>query len=40
MTEQSAGSSWAEEERLAAFYWTGLLDTPPEQAYDDLVRLG
>ncbi|WP_200845192.1 PAS domain S-box protein [Roseomonas sp. 18066] len=30
---------WTEEERLAALHRTGLLDTPPEQAYDDLVRL-
>lgn len=40
MTEQSAGPSWTEEERLASLYRTGLFDTPPEQAFDDLVRPG
>ncbi|WP_158742921.1 PAS domain S-box protein [Acidisphaera sp. L21] len=30
---------WIEDERLAALDRTGLLDTPPEQAFDDLVRL-
>ncbi|WP_338662436.1 PAS domain-containing protein [Pararoseomonas sp. SCSIO 73927] len=39
MTEQGTSPSWTEEERLAALHRTGLLDTPPEQAYDDLVRL-
>ncbi|MXP64736.1 PAS domain S-box protein [Roseomonas sp. M0104] len=39
MTEQVGGPSWTEEERLAALYRTGLLDTSPEQVYDDLVRL-
>ena len=39
MAEQEGGPSWTEEERLAAVYRTGLLNTPPEQAYDDLVRL-
>ncbi|MBC9205413.1 PAS domain S-box protein [Roseomonas aerophila] len=39
MTEPNPPASWTEEERLAALYRTGLLDTAPEQAYDDLVRL-
>ncbi|PZP47879.1 MAG: hybrid sensor histidine kinase/response regulator [Azospirillum brasilense] len=39
MNEQGNPPSWTEEERLAALHRTGLLDTPPEQAYDDLVRL-
>ncbi|MFT8246232.1 PAS domain S-box protein [Roseomonas sp. BN140053] len=30
---------WTEAERLAALHRTGLLDTSPEQAFDDLVRL-
>jgi PAS domain S-box-containing protein len=30
---------WTEDERLAALARTGLLDTPAEQAFDDLVRL-
>lgn len=30
---------WNEEERLAALHRTRLLDTPPEQAIDDLVRM-
>lgn len=30
---------WTEAERLAALRRTGLLDSPPEQAFDDLVRL-
>ena len=39
MVKQEGSPSWTEEERLAAVYRSGLLDTPPEQAYDDLVRL-
>ncbi|MFC4170309.1 PAS domain S-box protein [Teichococcus aestuarii] len=39
MTRQNGEPAWTEEERLAALQRTGLLDTPPEQAYDDLVRL-
>ncbi|PWC26429.1 PAS domain S-box protein [Teichococcus aestuarii] len=39
MTRQNGEPSWTEKERLAALQRTGLLDTPPEQAYDDLVRL-
>ncbi|MFC0408294.1 PAS domain S-box protein [Roseomonas elaeocarpi] len=39
MTEQDNKPIWTEEERLAALHRTGLLDTPPEEVFDDLVRL-
>jgi PAS domain S-box-containing protein len=31
--------SWTEEDRLEALAQSGLLDTPPEQAFDDIVLL-
>ncbi len=37
--DQSEQSSWTEEERLTALYRNELLNTPPEQAFDDLARL-
>ncbi len=37
--DQGEQPHWTEEERLAALFRTGLLDTPPEQAFDDLTRL-
>ena len=39
MTPQDMKPTWTEQERLAAVHRTGLLDSEPEQAYDDLVRL-
>jgi PAS domain S-box-containing protein len=33
------GPDWTEEERLEALAQSGLLDTPPEQAFDDIVML-
>ncbi|WP_257714383.1 PAS domain-containing protein [Roseomonas populi] len=39
MPEPTDPRRWTEAERLAALERTRLLDTPPEQAYDDLVRL-
>ncbi|MBP0492522.1 PAS domain S-box protein [Roseomonas indoligenes] len=39
MPEPTAPRRWTEAERLAALERTQLLDTPPEQAFDDLVRL-
>ncbi|WP_458096393.1 PAS domain S-box protein [Roseomonas sp. WA12] len=44
MTEEPKGQSlkgpsWTEADRLAALHRTGILDTPPEQGFDDLVRL-
>ncbi|WP_338663241.1 PAS domain S-box protein [Pararoseomonas sp. SCSIO 73927] len=39
LPEPSDPRHWTEAERLAALERTGLLDTSPEQAYDDLVRL-
>jgi len=39
VTEQNEGPSWTEAERLAALDRYAILDTPPEQDFDDLVRL-
>jgi PAS domain S-box-containing protein len=33
------GPHWTEEDRLEALAQSGLLDTPPEQAFDDIVLL-
>jgi PAS domain S-box-containing protein len=37
--EQDGGRSWTETERLAALDRYGILDTPPEQKFDDLAQL-
>jgi PAS domain S-box-containing protein len=39
MIRDQIAKKWTEEERLAALHGYGVLDTPPEQAIDDLVRL-
>lgn len=39
MTGQHGDRAWTETERLAALYRYSILDTPPEQAFDDLARL-
>ncbi|MBB5695782.1 PAS domain-containing protein [Muricoccus pecuniae] len=39
MTEQNQGRAWTEPERLAALGRYNILDTPPEQDFDDLVRM-
>ena len=39
MTQRPPVPVWSEAERLAVLRRTRLLDTPPEQAFDDLVRL-
>lgn len=39
MTDQNEGLPWTEAERLAALDSYAILDTPPEQDFDDLVRL-
>jgi PAS domain S-box-containing protein len=39
VTKPNERRHWTEAERLAALWRTGLLDTAPEQAYDDIVRL-
>ena len=39
MTDPIAGPSWTEQERLSALRNYAILDTSPEQAFDDIVRL-
>src|SRR4051812_3755534 len=39
MIQDQPERNWTEEERLAALARYGILDTPPEKAFDDLVRL-
>jgi PAS domain S-box-containing protein len=39
MIREQIDRKWTEEERLAALHGYGILDTPPQQAIDDLVRL-
>jgi signal transduction histidine kinase len=39
MIQEQITKKWTEEERLAALERFGMLDTPPEKAVDDLVRL-
>ena len=39
MTDQNEKRPWTEAERLAALDSYAILDTPPEQDFDDLVRL-
>jgi PAS domain S-box-containing protein len=39
VTEQKDGPSWTEVERLTALARYAILDTPPEQDFDDLARL-
>lgn len=39
MAEQQVESFWEEAERVAALESYAILDTPPEQEFDDLVRL-
>jgi signal transduction histidine kinase len=39
MIREQIAKKWTEEERLAALQGYCILDTPPEQAFDDLVRL-
>ncbi|MCI0753523.1 PAS domain S-box protein [Teichococcus vastitatis] len=39
MIEQDGGRSWTEAERLAALDRYSILDTPPEQRFDDLAQL-
>ena len=39
MSDLSAGPAWTEVERLAALRSYGILDTPPERAFDDIVSL-
>jgi signal transduction histidine kinase len=39
MIQEQIAKKWTEEERLAALERYGVLDTPPEKAVDDLVRL-
>jgi PAS domain S-box-containing protein len=39
MIQDQPDRNWTEEERLATLQRYGILDTPPEKAFDDLVRL-
>jgi PAS domain S-box-containing protein len=39
MSQELVTNNWTEEQRLAALERYGILDTPPEKAIDDLVRL-
>ena len=39
MNENSVSHAWTEAERLAALRTYAILDTSPEQAFDDIVRL-
>ena len=39
MSENSVSHAWTEEERLAVLKQYAILDTSPEQAFDDIVRL-
>ncbi|TPG52455.1 PAS domain S-box protein [Roseomonas nepalensis] len=39
MTGQHGGRAWTETERLTALDRYSILDTPPEQGFDDLARL-
>ena len=39
MSPLRAGPAWTEAERLAALRSYGILDTPPERAFDDIVSL-
>ena len=39
MSENCVSHTWTEEERLAALKKYAILDTSPEQAFDDIVRL-
>ena len=39
MSEHSVSHAWTEEARLAALKKYAILDTSPEQAFDDIVRL-
>ena len=39
MTDQNEDRPWTEADRLAALDCYAILDTPPEQDFDDLARL-
>lgn len=39
MTGQHGGRAWTDTERLTALDRYSILDTPPEQGFDDLARL-
>jgi hypothetical protein len=39
VSDPSAGPAWTEAQRLAALRSYDILDTAPERAFDDLVRL-
>jgi GAF domain-containing protein len=39
VTEQNEGQAWTEADRLAALDRYSILDTPPEQGFDDLAQL-